>query len=226
MLVACLSTAQTQGQFDHVDHFLSTFVNDSGLVDYQAVKSDKEGLLEAAIEQLEAGFPHYADRRERMAYWINVYNVYTIKAVVENYPIKSILDIRNGNLFNLQIIQLADKTYSLNQIEDEILRDKYNDPRIHFALNCAAVSCPPLMNRAWTMSNLEDSLDEQTKAFINDPAHLRITSKQILISKIFEWYADDFGNLRQYLAKYYLGEIPAGLDFEYADYSWDLNDRK
>jgi hypothetical protein len=121
-------------------------------------------------------------------------------------------------------IKLANKKYSLNKIENEILRPQFKDPRIHFAVNCAAKSCPPLYNHAYTAENLETTLEARTKTFINNTKYNTLTSKSVKISRIFEWYSADFGNIQAFLNKYSNKKINSEASVEYNEYNWDLNE--
>lgn len=159
-----------------------------------------------------------------MAYWINAYNAFTIKLIVENYPVSSITKLHNGNPWDVKWIKLSDKSYTLNNIENDILRPQFKDPRIHFALNCAAQSCPPLFNHAWTADNLNQTLDQRAKAFVNNPAYNKISKDAVQISKIFEWYAADFGNIINFLNQYSKTSISPNASIKYMEYNWDLNE--
>jgi len=159
-----------------------------------------------------------------MSYWINAYNAFTVKLIVDNYPLKSITKLENGKPWDKKWIKLGGKTYSLNNIENDILRPTYKDARIHFAVNCAAKSCPPLLNKAWTSRNLESNFERQAKAFINNNTYNKIGGNEIEISKIFEWYAVDFGNIVKYVNKYASTKADAKAKVKYMEYNWDLNE--
>lgn len=202
---------------------LQKHVTSSGKVDYAGIKANKEAL-EAYLTDLKNNPPVDAwSRNEELAYWINVYNAYTVKLIVDNYPINSIMDIAGGKAFDKKWIKLNGQTYSLNNIENDIIRPKFNEPRIHFAVNCAAKSCPPLLNKAWTASNLNSNLAQQTKAFINNNSYNRISGNKVEVSKIFEWYAKDFGNLITFLNKYATTKIAASTEIKFKEYDWVLN---
>ncbi len=159
-----------------------------------------------------------------MAFWINAYNAFTVKLIVDNYPISSIMKLDNGKVWDRKWINIGGKTYSLNNIENDILRPQFKDPRIHFAVNCAAKSCPPLLNRAWTAANLESNFEKQARAFINNPEFNKISAKEVEVSKIFDWYASDFGNLIDYLNKYSSTKINANAKVKFREYDWALNE--
>lgn len=210
---------------DHAawDALLQQYVTSSGKVNYAGFKSNKAKLQayldDLAANPVEAGW----SRAEKMAYWINVYNAFTIKLIVDHFPVQSITKLHGGKPWDVKWIKLGDKTYSLNQVENDILRPQYKDARIHFAVNCAAKSCPPLLNRAWTGGNLENYLEKQTRSFINSAKYNSINSGKAQVSKIFEWYATDFGNLIDFLNQYSETSIKANAAVSYQEYDWALN---
>ena len=159
-----------------------------------------------------------------MAFWINAYNAYTIVLILDNYPLSSITQLEGGKVWDKKWITIGSKRYSLNNIENDILRPQFQDPRIHFAVNCAAKSCPPLHNRAFTASNLDTLLDKQTKAFINDETYNKITKKAVTVSKIFDWYAEDFSDLIGYLNEYSNTAIQSNAAIKFTEYDWSLNE--
>ena len=161
-------------------------------------------------------------RKEQLAFWINAYNAFTIKKIIDNYPLQSITDLDGGKPWDAKWIKLDGRTLSLNNIENDIIRPTYNEPRIHFAVNCAAQSCPPLLNKAWTPGNMEKYFDSQAKNFINNAKYNELGSNP-KVSKIFEWYGKDFGDLKAYLNKYASSKIPADATIGYKDYDWSLN---
>ncbi len=210
---------------DHSDWnaLLQKHVNAAGNVDYAAFKKE-EAKLDAYLAELAAAPPGQDwTRPAAMAYWINAYNAATIKLILKNWPVKSIMDLHGGKPWDVKWINLGDATYSLNQIEHDIIRPRYQDPRIHFAVNCAAASCPPLPNQAFTAGNLNTLLNARTRSFIRNGAYNTITADKVAVSKIFDWYGEDFGDLRTYLNKYTATPIPAGQEIEYRDYDWSLN---
>jgi hypothetical protein len=199
-------------------------VSASGKVNYKGFKAQK-AALQSYLDDLSAN-PPASDwgRKETMAYWINAYNAYTVKLIIDNYPLSSITNLEGGKPWDKKWIKLGSKTYSLNNIENDILRPKYKDARIHFAVNCAAQSCPPILNKAWTAANLNGNFDKQAKAFINNPKFNKISADAIEISKIFEWYAGDFDDIITYLNKYSTTKINPGAKVSYMEYDWALNE--
>lgn len=202
---------------------LSKHVSSSGKVNYEGFKSDI-GKLDAYLKALE-DFPPATgwSRAERLSYWINAYNAYTIKLIVDNYPVSSIQDINSGKPWDKVWINLAGRKLSLNAIENDIIRPTFNEPRIHFAVNCAAKSCPPLANKAFTKDNLESLLEARTVAFINDSSYNNLGDNPPKISKIFDWYGKDFGDVAAYINKYMNLKRPPVTELDYLDYNWDLN---
>lgn len=205
------------------DGLLRKHVSSTGKVNYSGFKSD-QAILEGYLKQLEAQPVESGwGKNKKLAYWINAYNAYTVDLIINNYPIKSITDLEGGKPWDKKFIKLNGKTLSLNDIENVIIRPTFKDARIHFAVNCAAKSCPPLMNKAWTASNLQSELEKRTKAFVNDSKHNTIGGGSATISKIFEWYAVDFGNLNDYLAKYN-SSVNSSTSISYNEYDWSLNE--
>ncbi len=202
---------------------LSKHVSSSGVVDYKAMVG-KRGAIQDYLDEL-ASLPPKADwsRNEKMAYWINLYNAATVKLIADNYGIKSITELDGGSPWKKKRVKSGAKLLTLDEIENAILRPEFGDARIHFAVNCAAKSCPPLMNKAWMPGSLDADLDRMTKKFVNNSKYNQIESKKAKVSKIFEWYAVDFGDLRTYLNKYSSTQIKSGTKIEYNEYDWSLN---
>ena len=208
------------------DQLLRKYVNTTaGSVNYKGIQAEK-AVLEEYLALLAANPVQSSwSRNKKMAYWINAYNAYTVKLIIDNYPVTSITKLHNGKPWDVPWITLGNKTYSLNNIENDILRPQYKDARIHFAVNCAAKSCPPLLNRAWTAQNLHTNLEQQTKNFINNPKYTVISEKKADISKIFEWYAADFGNIIKYLNMYSDAKLKDNAKVQYMEYDWRLNEK-
>ncbi len=206
------------------DTLLQTYVSDKGVVNYKGLKKE-QAKLETYLQTLSDHIPQDSDSRSaQMAYWINAYNAFTLHLIVKNYPVSSIIKLDDGKTWDVKRIMLANKKYSLNKIENDILRPKFKDPRVHFAINCAAKSCPPLYNHAFTEDNLERVLEERTRAFVNDPAFNTISAKSVKLSRIFEWYAADFGNIQAWLNQYSTKKVNAQATVSHFEYNWDLND--
>lgn len=221
-----ITEVTTPPSFSHKiwDEVLRRYVSSSGKVNYKGLKANRT-QLDAYIDLLtQNSIQSNWSRKEKMAYWINAYNAYTVKLIVDNYPVSSITKLHGGSPWKVKLVTLGGKKYSLDQIENEILRPQYKDARIHFAVNCAAKSCPPLLNRAWTADNLNRNFEQQAKQFINQQTFNLISAEQVQISKIFEWYAVDFGNIIEYLNKYSDTKINPNAEVTYKEYDWKLNE--
>ncbi|MEN3323064.1 DUF547 domain-containing protein [Mariniflexile soesokkakense] len=212
--------------FNHArwNKLLQKNVTDTGKVDYKAFKNDSSELI-VYIDDLTHNTPNSDwSKNEKLAYWINAYNALTIDLIIRNYPTKSIKDIKNP--WDQRLWQFGKKWYNLNDIEHKILR-KMDEPRIHFAIVCASVSCPKLSNEAYTSENLEHRLTKATKDFLSDSTRNNISTNSIEVSKIFQWFAKDFkknGNLIDFLNRYSNIQISAKAKINYKGYNWDLNE--
>ena len=203
---------------------LSSCVTNNGKVDYKKLVTEKVKLNQVASSLAEFKESEIVGRKDKLAFWINIYNLFTLKLIVDHYPVKSIQDIDHGKTWDVKRIKIENSEYSLNQIENEIIRPVYQDARVHFALNCAALSCPPLLNKVFTGNTLDGLLEQQAKAFISQEL-MSYDGKKIRISKIFEWYKNDFGNLIAFLSKYSNTKLNESTIIEYTEYSWKLNER-
>ena len=203
---------------------LQTHVSVNGNVDYRNFKTNNQKLQEY-IGLLANNVPNSAwTKEEKLAYWINAYNALTVDLIIRNYPIQSIKDIDDP--WEQRLWKLGNKTYSLEEIEHEILR-KMNEPRIHFAIVCASFSCPKLQNKAFTAEGLEAQLTAATKEFLGDTNRNEISETSIRISKIFDWFSKDFtenGSLIDFLNQYSKVNITPNAKKRYKDYNWALNE--
>ena len=155
-----------------------------------------------------------------------MYNAFTIFCVLENYPINSIIDLEGGKVWDNKKIVVDGNKLTLNIIEKEKLLKRFNEPLVHFAINCAATSCPPLLNKAWTEDNLNSYLYKQTKSFINNQKYNYLSSNNIEISQIFNWYAGDFGGsdkIVNFLQKYADIKVNNNASIKFKAYNWKLN---
>ncbi|SRX54358.1 DUF547 domain-containing protein [Aequorivita sp. CIP111184] len=223
------TTANSAVNLDHTqwDKLLKKYVNNAGLVDYKGFKNDK-AKLDDYLKMLSEKNP--ADDwsvQELLAYYINLYNAATVKLIVENYPTKSIKDIDGA--WTKGRVTVGNKELSLGGIENGILR-KMNEPRIHFAINCASISCPKLINEAYTAAKINEQLDRAVKEFINSDKN-DISASNPKISSIFDWYQKDFKvdgkqNVIGFINQYSKTKINTGATIAYKDYNWDLNEQK
>lgn len=223
-----LNTASllAQPDYDLWDSFLKKYVSPAGDVNYAAIKSNKSELSKI-VTTFEQCMPEKSwNNNEKLAFWINAYNVFTIELIVKNYPLKSIQKLDSGKPWDVKRIQIGNKKYSLNNIENDIIRPQFKDPRIHFAVNCAAKSCPPILNAAYKPSTLDSQLNSQTKKFVNNSKYQTLTNSKMSLSKIFDWYGVDFGNKIDFINKYSKVKIDKSATIIYKDYDWSLNELK
>ncbi len=223
LLISATSFAQN---FDYKNYnqFLGKYVSDKGNVNYDKIKTNKTEL-DAIIKQFEKLQPSEKwTKNEKLAYYINAYNVYTLKVVIDNYPTKSIKDIDNA--WDKKLVQSGKSKISLSDVEHKILR-KMNEPRIHFAINCASFSCPNLLNEAYLPETLNKQLETVTKAFINDKTKNIITANEVKISEIFNWFGGDFKTKKtsviDFINTYSTVKIDKKAKIKFLDYNWNLN---
>ncbi len=211
--------------YEKLNTFLGKYVSGAGNVNYASIKSNKSELEDILKEFESTDIGSDWTSAQKLTYWINAYNIYTIKLIVDNYPTTSITAI-TAKPWHKSFIKLNGKTYSLNQIENDIIRKQFNDARVHFALNCASKSCPILLNKAYLPGTVYAQMTTQTKRFLNDTSKNTFGAKEAKISKIFEWYAEDFtkggSTVIDFINKYRTEQL-TNQKILYSDYSWDLN---
>ena len=208
------------------DELLKKHVEEDGMVNYQGFKKDRE-KLNKYLEMLSAQEPDDSwATNELLAYYINLYNAYTVDLILRNYPLKSIKNINGA--WTSAFINIGDTEISLGGIENSLLR-KMNEPRIHFAINCASISCPKLMDEAFTAGKMEQQLEEATRVFVNSDKN-EITKNSARLSSIFDWYKGDFTengtSLIDYVNKYSKVKIDQDARVSFLEYNWDLNEAK
>lgn len=236
--------SQDSSNVNIYDNLLKKYVF-NGLVDYDNLSKDKN--LDKYIDALSNFNPNTLnDKKTRLAFWINAYNAYTLKVIVDNYPISSINELHTGGkiiahilkktVWDKDFVVINNKKMTLNHIEHEIIRAKFKDPRIHFALVCGAISCPPLRNEAFVGSKLNEQLDDQARKFFADPSKNTFDGKNRVahLSKILDWYGSDFGEndsqildrIKNYLPKQIAESINDKIikwEIDFKSYDWDLN---
>lgn len=204
-----------------------------GAVDYVAFKNDKR--FDEYLTQLSRTHPQaIRDEKERLAFWINVYNAFTIKLINDHYPVKSIREIKHGDTgpWDIVWIEIGGTKYSLNHIEHEIIRKEFDEPRIHMALVCAAKSCPPLRAEAYTGSMLDRQLDENSAAFLHDTTKNRYDAASgiLSLSELFNWYGTDFirtyGSAEKFVLTMMHREEVKPKGVRYLPYDWSLNEQR
>ena len=209
------------------DVLLKKHVDKDGLVDYRGFQEDR-AALDNYLQMLSTQQPTKQwSVQELLAYYINLYNAYTVDLIVDNYPVKSIKDI-NGP-WTRGIVPIGKNNLSLGGIENGVLR-KMDEPRIHFAINCASISCPNLLNEAYTAANINEQLDKAAESFINGDKN-EITATNPQLSSIFDWYAKDYKvngetNVIAYINQYSKVEIEPNTALTYLEYNWNLNEQQ
>ena len=204
-----------------------------GHVDYAGFKRD-EARLDQYLKVLEQVDPERLPREEQFAFYINAYNAWTIKLILTGYPgVKSIKDL--GSLlqspWKKEFVRMNAKTLTLDDIEHTILRPRFKDPRVHFAIVCASKSCPPLISEPYLGAVLDAQLNRSTRDFLNTPANYRLDNNTFWVSSIFKWFAEDFN---KDVVGFYVNHAEANLkksleanrgriEVKYLDYDWSLN---
>lgn len=210
---------------------LQKHVDTNGMVDYQSLKEEGTDLDEYLTMLAENPPQKDFSHNEKLAYWINTYNAFTIKLILDHYPLSSIKEISNGlpminSPWDIPFFKIGGVDFDLNTIEHEILRKQFDEPRIHFAINCASISCPKLRREAYQAEILERQLEEQAYQFINDSRKNNIDHHSLQLSKIFDWFRSDFtkhGSLSAYISKYHI-KMNEATKIEYLTYDWGLNE--
>lgn len=209
------------------------------LYDYQAVTTSDKQSLASYLNQMSKLDPRDYAKQEQKAYWINLYNALTVQLILDHYPTTSIRKL-GDSFFSFgpwddPAITVAGQTLTLNDIEHRILRPIWKDPRIHYAVNCASLSCPNLAATAFTSDNIEALLEEGAKAYINHSRGVSWEDEELVLSKIYHWYQADFGkeekDVIQHLIRYASPELATrlkqydedhnGIDYRY---DWSLNE--
>ncbi len=246
------TTPKVTSTFNSIDHSLWTIllqkhVTQDGTVNYKGFIEDKEAF-DNYLQILSNNPPDKKtwSEDEQLAYWINVYNAYTVKLIVDHYPLKSIKDIKNGipfinSVWDIKFFSIGGEEMTLNDVEHTMIRKEFNEPRIHFAVNCASFSCPALLNEAYIAERLDEQLTEQTRIFLADTGKNNLSdSNTIVISNIFKWYSTDFtnagwwsrlfggknrtGNLVKYITPYTDTPLTKKTTVKFMKYDWSLNE--
>jgi len=225
---------------DTFDRLLGRYVVADRFVQYDQWHANEKDVqsLRDYVQQLESTDPDKLARNEALAYWINLYNAVTLRLILDHYPVSSIKDL-GGKLtsaWEKKLVQVNGRPLSLNTVENEIIRPSFGDPRIHFALNCASMSCPPLSSHAYRADVIEEQLEAVARRAVTDPYWVDLSGcssygkGHIALSKIFDWYQDDFGGekgVRNFLAHYLPGKkLPlqnGRCSLHYNGYDWKLN---
>jgi len=234
LLIAVTAFAQKAPSHQQWDKLLKKHVNAAGLVDYKGFKKDQDEL-NTYLKTLSDNAPQDNwSENDKKAFWINAYNANTVSLILQHYPVKSIKDIA-GKIYkvntpwDIQFITIGGKKYDLNNIEHGILRKKFDDARIHFALVCAAMSCPKLQRDAYTGDKINAQLDDAGKDFLNDKSKNRVGADKAELSNYFSWYKGDFtkkGSLADFINRYSQTKMNDKTKINTIDYNWSLNEQK
>jgi hypothetical protein len=206
-----------------------------GRVDYATLKARDSAALEEIYTRIGKAAVEKAPRDEQLAFYINAYNAIVLRGAAKKYPTKSIKDA----LFTFFLANhtVAGRKLDLSKLEKEVIIKQFKEPRIHFAINCASASCPPLLDRPFTAAGLEGELETMTRAFLGNPANVTFDGKkgELKLSKIFDWYKDDFtgkaGTVEKFIEPYLPDaqkKLLASRQWKIAhyEYDWSLNDAK
>lgn len=235
------SPAQAQAP-DHAqwDRLLKTYVKPGAdgvnRVNYAAFKRDGHAALKTYVGTLQKIDPNALSPKDRFAFYVNLYNAKTIDIVLDHYPVKSIKDISlGGGLFasgpwKAKVVTVNGKSLSLDNIEHDILRKRYKDPRVHYAVNCASIGCPNLAREAIT----GPKLNQGAKAYVNNPRGFRFDGKTLTASSIYKWFQEDFGgteqgvieHARKYAEPALAAKLKTATSIDRFAYDWILNDVK
>ena len=207
-------------------------------VRYAAVTAADRDALKQYVARLEAVDVDALNRREQLAYWVNLYNAVTVRTVLDRYPVRSIRDISlGGGLFQVgpwgaKLVAVRGERLSLDDIEHRILRPLWRDPRIHYVVNCASLGCPDLPAAPLTGANADAALDAAARAYINHPRGAALRDGRLVVSSLYRWYREDFGgnetgvlaHLRRYAAPPLAAQLAEISAIDRYEYDWSLND--
>jgi hypothetical protein len=220
-------TATPQGTdpadfFAQTDVLLKTYVQ-NGRIDYASLKAS--GELAPLVASIASNEMYALGGNTKKAYLINAYNLLVIDQALKSYPLKSVLDL--SGFFDGNKVTVGGQEMTLNQLEKDLILIEFNDARLHFVLVCGANGCPPITRFAYTTDQLEVQLDQQTQLALNDPTFLRVSGDKAELSKIFDWYAKDFGGSKAkvlaFINSYRTEAIPTNANVSYYEYDWSLN---
>jgi len=224
---------------------LSKYYDPAQGMNYKALKAQDKPALDELRRQLAQVDVQALSRPDQLAYWINLYNVNVVATVIEGYPIASIRDLSTDplirlNVFKKDVVDTKRGKLSLNDVENDQIRNGFKDPRIHFAINCAAKSCPPIRTEPYAGSRISEQLDDQARKFLNGPNGVRLGKKGAIlvlhVTKILDWFGKDFqswwgvgpeGLVVRYVSSDKRKQIEAAgnqIEVEFDDYDWKLND--
>lgn len=223
------------------DNLLSRHVRTSdqgvNLVDYHGFSTGDRTMLADYITILSGVPISQFNRDQQLAYWVNLYNALTVRVVLDHYPVESIRDIDiSPGLFatgpwDKKLISIEGENLTLNDIEHRIMRPIWRDPRIHYVVNCASIGCPNLRDRAYSGTEIDTALDRAATAYVNDPRGVSVVDGKVSVSKIYDWFIEDFGGsegmVLRHLQRYAAPELAARLEaigkLSDVHYDWSIN---
>lgn len=235
VLASCLVglPAQIQATYDSI---LKVHVNKSGKVDYNALKRDSNIVNTYCALLTSNPLSDSCSEAEKLCYWINTYNAFTLKLIIDNYPIKSITDLHPtisipgiSRVWHRKFFEINGEPFSLDRIEHKVLRTEFKEPLIHFAINCASLSCPCLKNSTYKPQTLDQDLEKAVRQFLSDSSKNIITPNELQLSAIFNWFETDFekeGGVIAFIQKYTSIKLKKNISLMYLKYNWKLNDSK
>ncbi|NIJ44499.1 hypothetical protein FHR24_000938 [Wenyingzhuangia heitensis] len=231
LIFALFISFALQAQTEIWNNLLQKHVDKNGLVDYDGFAKDKS-QLNSYLAYVNNTTPKTSwSVNKTKSFWINAYNAYTIRLILDNYPLQSITNIKqqDKNAWEISFAKVGGKKYTLNHIEHQILREQYKDPLIHVGVNCASISCPVLPNKAFTEKNINELLTQGMTDFINDKNRNNLSSDIVELSQIFNWFQDDFTqktDLITFINQYSHIKINKDAKIVYKEYNWALNNQK
>ena len=235
LLIGTTGAAVSSGLHQGWSELLDRFVED-GTVDYQGFKKN-ETELDRYLSVLDKTDPETLSESDQLAFYINGYNAYTVKLILDNFKnAKPPLSIRKiGGIFTspwgISFVRIGGKTYSLDEVEHEIIRPRFGEPRIHFAVNCASKSCPPLIKVAYEGETIDEQLEKSTRDFLMNRSHNYLEGSTLYLSSIFKWYGEDFQDDPASFVRAHsggalaeqLGNQGSEVKVKFLDYDWSLN---
>ena len=213
-----------QPDYKSIAPFFKKYISEEGIIDYKVLKKNKLELAKVLKKFTSMPPKDEWHRNERLAYWLNVYNLQMMSMLVENYPAKNILDLYGGKIWQVKCAEIDGKSYCLDEIENDIIRKELKEPRIHFALYSGAVSSPDLLNDAFTPSNMNQNFELLTKRFINSPNNV-ISKEKANLSMVFDWYKADFKDIVAFINKYSKVKIEGNTEITFLEFDWRLKDK-
>jgi len=231
LLIAPAAQAFDHGQWDALLKENVVVLDGGKASQFRYAGVDRNALQSylASLSKVDANQFKSWSREEQMAFLINAYNAFTVEKVLSRYPdLRSIWDFGRifGNPFKDEFFTLLGRPMSLDGIEHGLLRKDYREPRVHYAVNCASVGCPMLREEAYVAARLERQLEEQAARFLSDRSRNRWHDGRLEVSKIFDWFREDFEPRQAYFARYasLLGYPGGEVPLSFLDYDWSLND--